>query len=65
VWSSINFRFLVDVGGNLILVEFGGILGLVEFGGILRLVELGRLFRYRIDVSGNFKLVDPSRFFRS
>ena len=37
---------------------------LVEFGRILRLVELGRLFRYRVDVGRNFKLVDSSRFFR-
>ena len=28
------------------------------------LVELGRLFRYRVDISRNFRLVDPSRFFR-
>ena len=45
----------MDVSGNLILVEFSK---------ILRLVELGRLFRYRVDISGNFRLVDPSRFFR-
>jgi len=45
-------------------VEFGRILRLVEFGKILRLVELGGLFRYRVDVNRNFKLVDPGRFFR-
>jgi len=45
----------VDVSGNLILVEFSG---------ILRLVELGRLFRYRVDISKNFRLVDPGRFSR-
>jgi len=45
----------VDVGGNLVLVKFGG---------ILRLVESGRLFRCRVDISRNFRLVDPSRFFR-
>jgi len=28
------------------------------------LVELGRLFRYRVDISKNFKLIDPSRFFK-
>jgi len=28
------------------------------------LVELGGLFRYRVDVSGNFRLVDPGGFFR-
>jgi len=37
---------------------------LVEFGGILKLVELGGFFRYRVDISRNFKLVDPSGFFR-
>ena len=45
----------MDISGNLILVKFSRILGLVK---------LGRLFRYRVDVSRNFKLVDPSRFFR-
>ena len=45
----------MDVSGNLILVEFSG---------ILRLVELGRLFRYRVDISKNFRLVDPGRFSR-
>jgi len=64
VWFSIIFRFLVDISGNLILVEFGEILGLVEFSGILMLVELGGLFGYRVDISGNFRLVDPSGFFR-
>jgi len=28
------------------------------------LVELGRLFRYRVNISGNFRLIDPSGFFR-
>jgi len=45
----------VDVSGILILVEFGEILGLVELGG---------LFRYKVDISRNFRLVDSSRFFR-
>jgi len=46
----------VDVNRNLILVEFGK---------ILRLVKLGRLFfRYNVDISGNFRLIDPSRFFK-
>ena len=48
---------------NLILVEFGRNLRLVEFSRILRLVELSRLFRYRVDISRNFRLVDPSGFF--
>jgi len=45
----------VDVSRILILVEFSGILGLVELGG---------LFGYRVDISRNFRLVDPSGFFR-
>jgi len=36
----------------------------MESSGILGLVELGGLFGYRVDVGGNFKLVDPSGFFR-
>ena len=55
MWFSIVSRSLIDVSGNLILVEFSRILGLVE---------LGRLLRYRVDVSRNFRLVDPGRFFR-
>jgi len=54
----------VDISKNLILVEFSRILKLVEFSGIFVLVELGRLFRYRVDISRNFKLVDPNRFFK-
>ena len=45
-------------------MEFSRILRLVEFGRILILIELGGLFRYRVDISGNFRLVDPSGFFR-
>jgi len=45
-------------------VDVSGILILVEFGRILRLVELGGLFRYRVDVNGNFRLVNPGGFFR-
>jgi len=45
-------------------VEFGRILMLVEFGRILMLVEFGGLFRYRVNISRNFRLVDPSGFFR-
>jgi len=36
----------------------------VDINRILILVELGRLFRYKVDISGNFRLVDPSGFFR-
>jgi len=45
-------------------VDVSGILILIESSEILRLVELGRLFRYRVDVSGNFRLVNLSEFFR-
>jgi len=45
----------VDVGRSLILVEFSGILGFVELGG---------LFRCRVDIGRNFKLVNPGGFFR-
>ena len=45
----------MDVGGILILIESGGILGSVKLGG---------LFRYKVDVSRKFKLVDPGGFFR-
>jgi len=44
-------------------VDVSGILILMESGEILRSVELGGLFRYRVDVGRNFKLVDPSGFF--
>jgi len=45
----------VDIGRNLILAEIGRILILVELSG---------LFRYKVDISRNFRLVDPSKFFR-
>ena len=50
-----NSRSLVDISRIFILVEFGGILGLVESGGFLRC---------RVDISGNLRLVDLSRFSR-
>jgi hypothetical protein len=43
----------VDISRNLILVEFGRILRLVESGGFL-----GR----GVDIGGNPRLVDLSRF---
>ena len=45
-------RFLVDISGNLTLVKFSR---------IPRLVELGRFLGY-VYISGNFRLVGPSRF---
>ena len=44
----------MDISRNLTLVEFGRIPGLVELGGFLGYVY----------VSGNFRLVGPSRFSR-
>ena len=34
----------------------------MEFGRILRLVESGGFLRCRVDISGNLRLVDLSRF---
>ena len=34
----------------------------MEFSRILRLVESGRFLRYRVDISGNLRLVDLGRF---
>ena len=54
MWLSIISKSLVDISGNLILVKFGGIFGSAE---------LDRFFGYRVEVSRNFRLVDPSKFF--
>jgi len=59
------FRSLVDIGR--ILRRRVGIsrnLILVGFSGIPRLVESSGFFRYRVDSYRNFRLVNPSRFFR-
>jgi hypothetical protein len=45
----------MDVSGNFTLIEFGG---------IPRLVESSRFFRHRVDISGNLRLIDFSRFSR-
>ena len=45
-------------------MEFGGFLILVEFSRILRLVELSGFLRCRVDISRNFRLVDPSRILK-
>ena len=47
------FRSLVDVIGYLILVKFNGIIRLVESGGFLK---------YKVDISGNLRLIDLSGF---
>ena len=44
------------------MVNISRIFILVEFGKILRLVESGGFFRCRVDISGNLRLVDFSRF---
>ena len=48
-----SFRFLIVINGILVLVEFGKIPRLVEFSGF---------FRYRVDFSGNLRLVGFSGF---
>jgi len=49
------FRSLIDISRNLTLVEFSR---------IPRLVKSGGFFRRGVDSCGNFRLVDPSGFFR-
>ena len=39
-------------------------LTLVKFGGVPKLIEFGKFLRRRVDIGGNFKLVDFNRFFR-
>jgi hypothetical protein len=41
---------------------FGGNLLFIEFSRILRLVESGRFLRRGVDISGNLRLVNLSRF---
>ena len=48
-----NSRSLVDISGIFISVEFSGILGLVESS---------RFLRCKVDIGGNLRLVDLSRF---
>ena len=36
----------------------------MEFGRIPRLVEFGGIFEYRVSISGNLILIDPSKFSR-
>ena len=46
------------------LANIVGYLILVEFNGIIRSVESGRFLRYRVDISGNLRLMDLSGFFK-
>ena len=34
----------------------------MEFSGIIKLVESGKFLRYRVDISGNLRLIDLSGF---
>jgi hypothetical protein len=43
-------------------VDISGIFISVEFSRILRLVESSGFLRCRVDISGNLRLVDLSRF---
>ena len=36
----------------------------MKFSGIIRSVESSRFFRYRVDISGNLRLMDLSGFFK-
>ena len=49
------FRSLVDVIRYFILVEFSGIIRSVESGGFLK---------YKVNISGNLRLMDLSGFFK-
>ena len=49
------FKSLMDASRYFILVEFSGIVRLVKSGGFLR---------YKVDISGNLRLMDFSGFFK-
>ena len=55
MWFNIIFKSLINISRSFILVEFGR---------ILRLLKLGGFFRCIVDVSRNFRLINPSGFFR-
>ena len=50
-----NFKFLIGVGKSLILIEFSG---------VPRLVKSNKFLKYRVDISGNLRLIDLSKSFR-
>ena len=59
------FGSLTDVNGySGFLADVCGYLILVKFSGIIRLVESGGFLRYGVDISGNFRLMDLSGFFK-
>ena len=49
------FKSLMDASRYLILVEFSGIVRSVESSGFLKC---------KVDISGNFRLIDLSRFLK-
>ena len=46
------------------MTEASGYLILVKFSGIVRLVESSKFLKYRVDISGNLRLMDLSGFFK-
>ena len=52
---SRNFKFLIGVSGSLTSVEFGK---------IPRLVKSGKILRHRVDIGGNLRLINLSKFFK-
>ena len=59
------FKFLVDVCGYFrFLIDIVRYFILVKFSGIIRLVESGKFLKCKVDISGNLRLIDFSRFFK-
>ena len=57
------FKFLVDIYGYFrSLADVVRYLILVKFSGIIKLVESGGFLKYKIDISGNLRLMDLSGF---
>ena len=56
-------RFLTDVYGySRSLADVVRYLILVKFSGIIRSVESGKFLKYKVDISGNLRLMDLSEF---
>ena len=59
------FRFLVDVYGYFkSLADIIKYLILVKFSGIIRLVESGEFLKCGVNISGNLRLINLSKFFK-
>ena len=57
------FRSLIDVNGYFrFLADVYRYLILVEFSGIIKLVKSGKFLKCGVDISGNLRLMDLSRF---